>query len=475
LPDAGARVEKAQPASLAPATIFGRVCKAGRPGGDSSLAKHRPRDQGGMIGGGMREGSDTNPAATGRDALRLALASLIFTIAASAVFFALPGIDIWVSGLFYRPGVGFPLGANNAFVAFRSLGNALIWAFAIGAGASLIGSLAFPRRRSLFPPNIAFFLISTFALGPGVIVNLLLKEHWGRPRPYSVDLFGGTAPYVDVWRITDFCTRNCSFVSGESSAAIWLLAVAAVVPKAHRRQAMIAAGALTVLLSLNRIAFGAHFLSDVVIAWGLTATLMALCYRAILVKPIPLLDFGGAPAAWTRLAAPLPPAATLARRIARGAVVTAALGGLAFMLVGRSSWPIERGIHETIEWIGVAAMGVCACGLAWHALDTTVAGGLRRYASIDFFRVIGAVGVGAQFGSIAVAIAAGVALLASLPLAGTRRGIAAPPAGVDPARERLTLRAVLVACVIMLLAMPVAEGVERLQQMGVMHVSFYLP
>jgi hypothetical protein len=27
----------------------------------------------------------------------------------------------------------------------------------------------------------------------------------------------------------------------------------------------------------------------------------------------------------------------------------------------------------------------------------------------------------------------------------------------------------------MLLAMPVAEGVERLQQMGVMHVSFYLP
>jgi hypothetical protein len=34
---------------------------------------------------------------------------------------------------------------------------------------------------------------------------------------------------------------------------------------------------------------------------------------------------------------------------------------------------------------------------------------------------------------------------------------------------------VLVACVIMLLAMPVAEGVERLQQMGVMHVSFYLP
>jgi hypothetical protein len=303
-----------------------------------------------------------------------------------------------------------------------------------------------------------------------VIAHLILKDHWHRPRPYSVDLFGGHLPYVDVWRISDFCSANCSFVSGESSSAIWLLAVAAVVPLAHRRPAIIAAVILTALLSLNRVAFGAHFISDVVIAWGLMATMMALCYRAILVRPAPLLDFGVAPAAWTRLGAPLPPA-TLAHRLAQAVMVAAALGGLAFTLVGQSTWPIERGVHETIEWIGVAAMAVCGAGLAWHASDIPLARGLRPYASVDFFRVVGAAGIGAQFGSIAAAIAAGGALLASLPLA--RAAPAAAPA--DQAGEAISLRAVLLTCIIMVLAIPVAEGIERLQQMGVMHVSFYLP
>jgi membrane-associated PAP2 superfamily phosphatase len=427
----------------------------------------------------MRHGDDRNDA-TAREtrALRLALVSLVFTIAASALFVAAPAIDIGVTRLFYVPGIGFPLGSSDALIALRSLGNDFIWVFAIAAGISLAGSLAFPRRRSLFPPDVALFLISTFALGPGVIAHLVLKDHWGRPRPYSVDLFGGHLPYVDVWRVTDFCTANCSFVSGESSSAIWLLAVAAVVPLALRRPAMIAAGTLTVVLSLNRVAFGAHFLSDVVIAWGLMATLMALCYRAILVRPVPLLDFGGAPAAWTSLAAPQPPA-TLLRRVARVIMVTVALGGLAFTLVGQSTWPIERGVHETIEWIGLAAMVVCAAGLAWHASDISFGRSLRPYAGVNFFRVIGAIGIGAQFGSIAAAVAAGVALLASLPLTGAYREAAATPAApralANAPAGPITFRTVLLTCIIMVLAIPVAEGIERLQQMRVMHVSFYLP
>ena len=35
------------------------------------------------------------------------------------------------------------------------------------------------------------FLIATMALGPGLMANVLLKDHWGRSRPIDVKQFGG--------------------------------------------------------------------------------------------------------------------------------------------------------------------------------------------------------------------------------------------------------------------------------------------
>ena len=39
------------------------------------------------------------------------------------------------------------------------------------------------------------------------------------------------------------------------------------------------------LLSLNRIAFGGHFLSDVVISFGLTLLLIAVVHRVVIERP----------------------------------------------------------------------------------------------------------------------------------------------------------------------------------------------
>ena len=91
---------------------------------------------------------------------------------------------------------------------------------------------------------------------------LILKDHWGRPRPVMIDVFGGDQPYVAVWQITDFCSSNCSFVAGEASSAIWLaVALALVVPAvARRRPSRRRRSSTPLLLSLNRIAFGGHFL-----------------------------------------------------------------------------------------------------------------------------------------------------------------------------------------------------------------------
>jgi lipid A 4'-phosphatase len=212
-------------------------------------------------------------------------ACLLLVAAASAVFIVFPGVDTWFSDLFYRAKGGFWLRRNDALGLFRATNDVLIAAVVAVLIASVVVKLMRPDRPSPVPPNIVVFLLSTLVLGPLLLVNVVLKNTWGRPRPVQVDAFGGDAPYVEVWRITEWCDTNCSFVSGEASSAIWLVAVALVLPKSVRGPATAVAIVYALLLSLNRIAFGGHFLSDVLISFGLTLLLIAVVHRAVIQRP----------------------------------------------------------------------------------------------------------------------------------------------------------------------------------------------
>jgi lipid A 4'-phosphatase len=210
---------------------------------------------------------------------------LLLVAAASAAFLLFPGIDIWFSDLFYRAKGGFWLRRNDALGFFRSTSDVLVAVIVVGLIASVAVKLARPDRPSPVPPGIVVFLLSTLVFGPLLLVNVILKNSWGRPRPVEVDAFGGDAPYVEVWRITDWCADNCSFVSGEASSAMWLAAVALVLPKSVRGPAAVVAIVYALLLALNRIAFGGHFLSDVVISFGLTLLLIAVVHRVVIERP----------------------------------------------------------------------------------------------------------------------------------------------------------------------------------------------
>lgn len=211
--------------------------------------------------------------------------SVGFILVVSALFLAFPGIDPWFSGLFYDPETGFPMSRLGAFTGLRRLGDWLVWAAVIALIAALIIKLARPAWPTPIPPRDILFLLSSLAVGPGLVVNAIFKENWGRPRPEDVYIFGGDASFVGVWRMTDRCLDNCSFVSGEASAAIWLVAVAIIAPPRWRRPAAVALFVLALLLSLNRIAFGRHFLSDVLIAWGLTLLVLAALHRLVVEHP----------------------------------------------------------------------------------------------------------------------------------------------------------------------------------------------
>jgi lipid A 4'-phosphatase len=211
--------------------------------------------------------------------------SVGFILVVSAIFLIFPGIDRWFSGLFYDPEIGFPMSRLGAFTGLRRLGDFLVGATVIALIAALIAKLARPARPTPIPPRDILFLLAALAAGPGLVVNALLKENWGRPRPADVDIFGGDDPFVGVWRISDHCIGNCSFVSGEAATAVWLIAVAIVAPPRWRRPMVAALVVVAVALSLNRIAFGRHFLSDVLIAWGLTLLVLAGLHRIIVERP----------------------------------------------------------------------------------------------------------------------------------------------------------------------------------------------
>ncbi len=217
----------------------------------------------------------------------------IYVVAVTLFFLVFPQVDIRASGLFYSATAGFSA-ENVAFLnKVRNLGPFLVRIVAVVCVAVLAIKLLVPGRSPLMPLRKPFFLLSTLILGPGLLVNLVLKNNWGRPRPRMIEEFGGDLPYQPVWKISDYCHSNCSFVSGEASASLWLVAIAFVVPSGWRKPALAFLLPLCLILSVNRVAFGGHFLSDTLISWGLTLLVVLAVYRLLYVNTPPLVSDSG--------------------------------------------------------------------------------------------------------------------------------------------------------------------------------------
>ncbi len=197
----------------------------------------------------------------------------------TAVIFAIdPQLDLQLSHLFFDDTTrSFPVAANPVAMWLRSVSIWVFTAVAICVAAAAIVRFFAPRR---FPVSVRVvaFLALTLALGPGLLVNGVLKEHWSRPRPGEVVEFGGTLPFVPWWDPRGQCQQNCSFVSGETSQAAWAVAPALLVPGGLRLAALGAVGVFTAVVGGLRLAFGGHFASDVLLAVLLTLAVIWAVY-----------------------------------------------------------------------------------------------------------------------------------------------------------------------------------------------------
>jgi membrane-associated PAP2 superfamily phosphatase len=182
------------------------------------------------------------------------------------------GIDLAIEGHFYRStasprwwGVDRqPWEALYRFGPFPGL--------AIGA-ASLIGISASLFVRGLRRHRrVWILLVCVLAVGPGLFVNTVCKDHWGRPRPRDIVEFGGNQPYVPVGLPVD--RGGHSFPSGHAAMGFYFVTFYVIWRKERPRAAAamlllgLGAGAL---IGIERMAVGAHFLSDVIWAGGIVA------------------------------------------------------------------------------------------------------------------------------------------------------------------------------------------------------------
>lgn len=228
---------------------------------------------------------------------------ILFLVTATVVISA-TGADLAVSSHFYQAG-SWPVGTRFPWNLFYWPGPCLPIILAVfGLCAACYGTVN-PRWHNWRRQGI--FLVLLLALGPGLLVNGIFKDHWGRPRPHQVMEFGGKKAFLTPWQPA-FDAEGRSFPSGHASAAFYMTAPYFIYrrhrPKIARR--WLAGGiAFGLLMGYARIAQGAHFLSDILWAWGMVYLTAVALSSLVLQKPAPVTDSAGTMPRWRENANPV--------------------------------------------------------------------------------------------------------------------------------------------------------------------------
>ena len=211
---------------------------------------------------------------------RAGLVLLGVTILAGALFLIAPRLDIAVGQLMLRADGRFLLYYERNSYLFHL---ALQYVVPIILAFCVIAVIAWRIGRPI--ANItawqALYVALALAIGPGFLVNSVLKDNSHRPRPASVQEFGGPEAYSPPFDFGGVCDANCSFVAGDPAIGFALLAPALLLPLGRRRAGIAVALGLGALLGLMRMLQGGHFLSDVIFSGIVVSATVLLLHWAM--------------------------------------------------------------------------------------------------------------------------------------------------------------------------------------------------
>lgn len=197
-------------------------------------------------------------------------------------FLVFPGVDLAVSGWFWRQDGGWVLGRAPLLEFVRKglpvvLAGVLIFLLIVWAAGR-----ALKERFLGISGWVLFYLYASLIVGPGILVNAVFKDTWDRARPSQIIQFGGDATFTPPWMVADQCVDNCSFMSGHGALGFWVVAFAFLAPVAWRGRAILAGLLFGAGVGAVRIIQGGHFFSDVVYAGALTVGVSWLLWWALL-------------------------------------------------------------------------------------------------------------------------------------------------------------------------------------------------
>ena len=196
-----------------------------------------------------------------------AISITAFLVAITALI-ALSGLDMLLATRFYSAGE-WPIGEQFPWKLLYRMEHYPALLLAV---AGLLGAVAaFKQSRWSRKARSYAFLVVFLILGPGLLVNAVFKDGWGRPRPRNLVEFSGTKTFLQPWQ-KGIAGEGRSFPSGHASAAFYMTAPFFIYRRSRPNLAYIwLTGGICfgILMSIARITQGGHFLSDTVWSFGL--------------------------------------------------------------------------------------------------------------------------------------------------------------------------------------------------------------
>ncbi len=134
--------------------------------------------------------------------------------------------------------------------------------------------------------HYVLILVLTSILGPGVIVNAILKDYWGRTRPRQTQDFGGRWEYREVIS-PGVPGKGKSFPCGHCAMA-YVFTSCIFLYRKSRVLALVGAGfglGYGLLMSLTRMLQGAHFPTDAFWSLGVVLLVSTTLYYFVVRPP----------------------------------------------------------------------------------------------------------------------------------------------------------------------------------------------
>tara|TARA_B100001029_G_C14932803_1_gene378655 strand:+ start:168 stop:860 length:693 start_codon:yes stop_codon:yes gene_type:complete len=209
----------------------------------------------------------------------------VFFLIFAFIFIFFPEIDIYLSNLFFLDSVFI----SEKFLLIKKLRTFMKDTMVIIPVLALL-YLVFNyfnqkqkiknRIRTLRIKLVCIGLIVGPIIGSGLIANLIFKDNWGRARPIQIEEFGGNKIFTPAFMKTDQCAKNCSWISGETSAAFSFLTGVLILKNPMFFLMNIVMG---VLVFFCRMSMGGHFFSDNVFA-VIFMIYLAIIYRYLVIN-----------------------------------------------------------------------------------------------------------------------------------------------------------------------------------------------